>query len=115
GGPTVLGALDNFSPAQQPDELALRLPVQAVYKFDDRRIIAGRIETGRLAVGEEIVSMPSGKTARGRSIESWPEPRDGDAPLSAAAGQSIGITLDRDIFVDRGDVIAAAAVRPKAV
>src|SRR6202140_5456237 len=45
-GPTVLEALDAFSPARQADELALRLPVQAVYKFDDRRIVAGRIETG---------------------------------------------------------------------
>ena len=40
-------------------ELALRLPVQAIYKFDDRRIVAGRIETGRIAVGDEIVIMPA--------------------------------------------------------
>ncbi|HEY4406112.1 MAG TPA: GTP-binding protein, partial [Xanthobacteraceae bacterium] len=74
GGPTVVETLDSFMPARQPDELALRLPVQAVYKFDDRRIVAGRIESGRITVGEEIVVMPSGKTARVRSIESWPEP-----------------------------------------
>ena len=30
-------------------QLALRLPVQAIYKFDDRRIVAGRIESGSLA------------------------------------------------------------------
>src|SRR6266700_4062238 len=42
GGSTVVETLDSFSPARPADELALRLPVQAVYKFDDRRIIAGR-------------------------------------------------------------------------
>jgi bifunctional enzyme CysN/CysC len=112
GGPTVVETLDGFMPARQANELALRLPVQAVYKFDDRRIIAGRIETGRIAVGDEIVVMPSGRTARVRSIESWPVPAQ--APRAAGAGQSIGITLDSEIFLDRGDVVSTAAVRPKA-
>jgi bifunctional enzyme CysN/CysC len=112
GGPTVVETLDSFMPARQPDELALRLPVQAVYKFDDRRIVAGRIESGRLAVGDEIVIMPSGKTARIRSIESWPEPAQ--APRTASAGQSVGITLDSEIFLDRGDVVSTLAMRPKA-
>src|SRR5258707_437307 len=111
-GPTVVETLDSFMPARQPDELALRLPVQAVYKFDDRRIVAGRIETGTITVGDEIVIMPSGKTARVRSIETWPEPAQ--APHEAFAGQSIGITLDSEIFLDRGDVVSTAAVRPKA-
>jgi bifunctional enzyme CysN/CysC len=114
GGPTVVETLDSFMPARQADELALRLPVQAVYKFDDRRIVAGRVETGRIAVGDEIVVMPSGRTARVRSIESWPVPDAAHAPRSAGAGQSIGITLDSEIFLDRGDVVSTAAVRPKA-
>src|SRR6516164_7605623 len=45
-GPTVVEALDRFLPAQPATALPLRLPVQAVYKFDDRRIAAGRIESG---------------------------------------------------------------------
>jgi bifunctional enzyme CysN/CysC len=114
GGPTVVETLDNFMPARQADELALRLPVQAVYKFDDRRIVAGRVETGRIAVGDEIVVMPSGRTARVRSIESWPVLDAAHAPRAAGAGQSIGITLDSEIFLDRGDVVSTAAVRPKA-
>jgi bifunctional enzyme CysN/CysC len=114
-GPTVLEALDGFSPARPADELALRLPVQAVYKFDDRRIVAGRVETGRLAVGDEVVVMPAGKTAQVRSIEAWPVPDETHAPRTATAGQSVGITLDSEIFVDRGDVVATAAVRPRAV
>src|SRR5262249_27687625 len=42
-GPSVVEALDEFAPARPATALPLRLPIQAVYKFDDRRIIAGRI------------------------------------------------------------------------
>ena len=41
-GPTVVEALDELAPARPMNELPLRLPIQAVYKFDDRRIVAGR-------------------------------------------------------------------------
>src|SRR6266705_2817033 len=112
-GPTVVEALDALEPARPLEALALRLPVQAVYKFDDRRIVAGRIETGRLAAGDEIVVMPSGKAARIRSIETWPASTPAN-PQGAGAGQSVGLTLDRDIFLERGEIIAAAAMRPKA-
>src|SRR5260370_10203351 len=44
-GPTVIEALDRFAPAQPATALPLRLPVQAVYKFDDRRIVAGPHES----------------------------------------------------------------------
>ncbi|EJN12464.1 sulfate adenyltransferase subunit 1-like GTPase, partial [Bradyrhizobium sp. YR681] len=40
-GPTVVEALDQLQPARPLEALALRLPVQAIYKFDDRRIVAG--------------------------------------------------------------------------
>jgi bifunctional enzyme CysN/CysC len=106
-GPTVLAALDSFSPAPKPHDLALRLPVQAIYKFDDRRIIAGRLESGRVRVGDDVLILPAGKRARIRSIEAWPAPDAVQAPRVATAGQSIGITLDREIFVERGDVVCA--------
>jgi bifunctional enzyme CysN/CysC len=91
-------------------KLALRLPVQAIYKFDDRRIVAGRVESGHLAAGDEIVIMPAGKIARIKTVESWPV-----TPLkgSHGAGRSVGITLDRELFIERGDVIAHA-VPPRA-
>jgi thioredoxin-dependent adenylylsulfate APS reductase len=108
-GPTVLEALDAFSPALKPSDLALRMPVQAVYKFDDRRIIAGRVESGRVAVDDDIVIMPVGKRARVQSIEAWPMLDNAHAPRVATAGQSVGITLDREIFVERGNVISTAA------
>jgi len=105
GGPTVVEALDALEPARPLEQLALRLPVQAIYKFDDRRIVAGRIESGSLAAGDEIVIMPAGKIAKIRTVESWPlTPVDGPQ----TAGRSVGITLDRELFIERGDVIAHA-------
>jgi bifunctional enzyme CysN/CysC len=71
-GPTVVEALDALEPARPLEQLALRLPVQAIYKFDDRRIVAGRIESGHLGAGDEIVIMPAGKIAKIRTVESWP-------------------------------------------
>src|ERR1700761_5698197 len=104
-GPTVVEALDALEPARPPERLALRLPVQAIYKFDDRRIVAGRIESGHLAAGDEIVIMPAGKIAKIRTVEGWPA-----TPVKGrqSAGRSVGITLDRKLFIERGDVIAHA-------
>jgi phosphoadenylyl-sulfate reductase (thioredoxin) len=109
-GPTVIEALDCFAPARPATALPLRLPVQAVYRFDDRRIVAGRIQSGRIAVGDEIAVAPSGKRALVRSIEVWPGNGDSD-PREAGAGQSVGIMLDRELFIARGDVIARAEHR----
>jgi phosphoadenylyl-sulfate reductase (thioredoxin) len=110
-GPTVIEALDRFVPAQPATALPLRLPVQAVYKFDDRRIVAGRLQSGTIAVGDEITVAPSGRRAAVRSIETWPA--RGVAPQEAGAGQSVGLTLDRELFVARGDMIGPAE-RPAA-
>ncbi len=109
-GPTVVEALDALEPARPLEQLALRLPVQAIYKFDDRRIVAGRIESGHLATGDEIVVMPKGKVAKIKSVESWPV-----TPVNEiqTAGRSVGITLDRELFIERGDVIAHIGSGPR--
>ncbi|MFZ5680429.1 MAG: adenylyl-sulfate kinase [Bradyrhizobiaceae bacterium] len=109
-GPTVVEALDALTPARALDELALRFPVQAIYKFDDRRIVAGRVESGNIGTGDEIVIMPAGKVAKVKSVESWPQ-----TPLLArqGAGRSVGITLDRELFLERGDVIAHSHATPR--
>jgi bifunctional enzyme CysN/CysC len=109
-GPTVIEALDALTPARPLDALPLRLAVQAIYKFDDRRIVAGRIEAGQLQAGDDIVIMPAGKIARIRTVESWPV-----TPLQGrfGAGRSVGITLDRELFVERGDVIGHTGAAPR--
>ncbi|HLF59232.1 MAG TPA: GTP-binding protein, partial [Alphaproteobacteria bacterium] len=96
-GPSVVEALDLFEPPVPPTDLPLRFPVQDVYKFDERRIIAGRIESGRLKVGDTLLFSPSNKTAKVTGIEGW----NVAAPaISAGAGQSVGVTLDEQIFVE---------------
>src|SRR5216683_1422003 len=99
-GPTTVAALDSLPQPAPVPALPLRLPIQDIYKFDERRIIAGRIEAGRLQVGDTLLFSPSNKTARVATIESWSAP----PPNAASAGQSIGITLDEQIFVERGQV-----------
>ncbi len=90
-GPTVLEALDSFSATEQPAQLPLRFPVQDIYRFDQRRIIAGQIESGTLRVGDKILFSPRGKLATVKSI-------DGQ--------QAVGITLAEQIFVERGQIIS---------
>ena len=109
-GPTVLQALDALADAADEADRPLRLPVQDVYKFDDRRIIVGRIESGRLRVGDRLCFSPGGRSARIASLESW----NAQPELSAGAGQSIGLTLDEEIFVERGQVASAPDVAPPA-
>ncbi|MEK9643914.1 MAG: adenylyl-sulfate kinase [Alphaproteobacteria bacterium] len=102
-GSTVMQALAAFAPELPALALPLRIPVQDVYRFDTRRIIAGRVESGRISVGDEIVFSPSNHVARVRSIEGWSV----ESPISHAdAGEPVGITLDEQIFVERGEVIS---------
>ncbi|WP_207462462.1 adenylyl-sulfate kinase [Azospirillum sp. SYSU D00513] len=100
-GPTVVQALDAFRPQAPLTEQPLRFPVQDVYKPNDSRILAGRIESGRLRVGDTLRFAPTDATAKVVSIEAWNHP---GPVLSAAAGQSIGITLDKRIFAERGHI-----------
>jgi bifunctional enzyme CysN/CysC len=100
-GPTVLNMVDQFEKKPPPDHLPFRFPVQDVYKFDERRIIAGRVESGKLKTGDRVIFSPSNKQAVVKSIEAWSVP---EQPNVATSSESIGFTLDEQIFVERGDV-----------
>jgi len=100
-GPTVLDALGLFRKQTARADQALRFPVQDVYKFDARRIVAGRVIAGGLRVGDRVVFSPSNKTANVKTIEAFniePPPSEGQA------GRSVGFTLDEQIFVERGEI-----------
>jgi bifunctional enzyme CysN/CysC len=99
-GPTVLETLDQFEPAQPPTGQPLRFPIQDVYRFDHRRILAGRIEAGTLHVGDRLVFSPTNKVSAVKTIERWNAP----ASPQAEAGESIGVTLTEQVFVERGAV-----------
>jgi len=103
-GPTVLEALDGFAPPGDPTDAPFRMPVQDVYKFtgrgDDRRIVAGTVESGQVRAGDELVFFPSGKRSRMRALEA----AEGEAEREAGAGQAIGFTLDQQLYVTRGEI-----------
>lgn len=101
-GPTVVELLDEFKTAQAPSNLPLRFPIQDVYRFDERRILAGRVESGTLKVGDRLIFCPSNKVSTIKTIERW----NAQAQDVASAGESIGITLTEQIFVERGAIAA---------
>jgi len=108
-GPTVLDTLGLFRKETEREHQPLRFPVQDVYKFDARRILAGRIAAGLVKVGDRLVFSPSNKTANVKSIEAFNvEP----VPTQAKAGQSTGITLDEQIFVERGEIASYPDAAP---
>jgi len=101
-GKTLVEVLDAFEQSAPSLSGALRFPVQDVYRFnDEERIIVGRVETGVLRAGDEIMFSPTNEKARITSIKIWP---DNPSKTEAQAGESIGITLDQRIFVERGHI-----------
>jgi bifunctional enzyme CysN/CysC len=99
-GPTLIQTLDDLEQPVPPADLPLRFSIQDVYRFDHRRILAGRIESGTLRVGDTLVFAPTNKESIVASIEVWNAPERS----TASAGESIGITLQEQIFVERGSV-----------
>jgi len=111
-GPTVLDALDAFQNEPAPVDRPFRMTVQDVYKFtkqgDDRRIVAGTIESGRVSVGDSLIFYPSGKKSRVKTIEAFNRP----AQTGAGAGTAIGFTLQEQIYITRGEM-ATVELQPR--
>lgn len=111
-GPPLLQAIEQLPGRTPAVDQPLRFAIQDVYRFDARRIIAGRIESGQLEVGDELLFSPSNERAKVRSIERWPE--DAAAPtMVAQAGESVGVTLEEQIFVERGQLASHLSDPPK--
>jgi len=108
-GGSVLDVLDIFQKAPSKDLLPFRMPVQDIYKFteegDERRIVAGRVETGTIKVGDNIVFLPSGKKNRIKSVEYF----NGPVRTEASAGDSIGFTYDTEIYIRPGEILCKAS------
>jgi sulfate adenylyltransferase large subunit len=98
-GPTVLEALDSFVPKERSVEKPLRFAVQDVYNFD-KRIVAGRVESGLLKKGQSITIQPTGEETKIKTIEEFLK-----EPDMAEPGKAIGFTTEDKLFVDRGNVI----------
>lgn len=114
-GPTVVEQLDAFAKEENREQLPFRMPVQGVYKFtkygDSRRIVAGTIDTGAVAVGDEVVFYPSGKRSTVSSFERFNAP----ATDRMSAPSASGFTLSEQIYVTRGEVATLASETPPEV
>src|SRR4029078_12419072 len=120
-GPSLMAVLDGLQKAPQRTDQSLRMPVRAFYKCtehgDDGRIFSGRIEAGKVSVGDKVVFSPSNKISTIRRIEGFTvAPRTSIEP-----GWSTGFTLTEEIYVVRGEVmshvdkppVVSTAVQPK--
>lgn len=99
-GPTLVDAMDSFAPPAAAANRPFRFVVQDVYRFDERRILAGRVDAGTLHAGDKILFTPGGKLSTVKTIERW----QANGAKDAAAGESIGITLAEQVFIERGAV-----------
>ncbi|PWU08132.1 MAG: adenylyl-sulfate kinase [Verrucomicrobia bacterium] len=105
GGPSIVEALGDLVLPTLPAQAPLRFMIQDIYRFDHRRLLVGRIEGGSLRQGDEVYFWPNGKRSRIRSIEEWNVEQP---PGAASAGESIAITLEEQIFVERGNIASHA-------
>ena len=108
-GANFIDTLDQLPEANSTNDLPTRLPIQDVYKFDERRIIAGRIESGTLKIGDELLFTPSNKRAAIESFEVW---NAKDKKTKAIAGESVGIILNEEIFIERGHIASLSTDAP---
>jgi len=116
-GPTVLEALRGLRTGDALGALPLRIPVRDVGRIEDRRVIAGRIESGRIKVGDEVLFSPSNGVARVSGLEPRPDDGDdGDDPAETAeaaeAGQYVGFTLEDQVFVEPGEIASHVKQAP---
>ena len=107
--PNFIDTLDQLPEINSTNDLPTRLPIQDVYKFDERRIIAGRIESGTLKIGDELLFTPSNKRAAIESFEVW---NAKDQKTKAIAGESVGIILNEEIFIERGHIASLSTDAP---
>ena len=111
-GPTLLELLEEAPAAHTEGTEPFRFPVQWVCRphdpaHHDFRGLAGRVESGRVTVGDEVRVLPSGQRSRVRAI--WL----GELALhEAAAEQSVLLELEDELDVSRGDLLAGPALAP---
>jgi len=107
-GPTLLEHLETVPVRSSLRMKALRFPVQSVIRPDACfRGFAGRVASGWIRPGDEILALPSRQKVRVESIVSF----DGELPV-AGTGQSVVVKLASEIDLSRGDLLVAPQSEP---
>ncbi len=109
-GPSLLQALDSVKLVTKALDKPLRFPVQDVYNVDSERIIAGRVCSGVVREGQEVLLLPASTRARIKKIKVF----HGYKKI-ASQGESIGFILEEPVDVNRGDIIVQKEDLPEAV
>lgn len=114
-GPPLLTLLEDLDDAAAEIDRPLRLPVQLVIRprtaeHPDYRGLAGRIASGRVAVGDEITVTPGGLTSVVTGIDT-----PAGSVQVAGAGESVTVRLRDELDVGRGSVLSTVASSPRAV
>ncbi len=109
-GPSLLALLEQLAVRPAAINQPLAFPVQWVEKFhssqdttQSRRLLWGRVASGRLTAGQTVCVHPSGQTAK--VVQVLDHAR---RARPVAAGQTAGLTLDRELDVSRGDMVLTA-------
>ncbi|MDE0799582.1 MAG: adenylyl-sulfate kinase [Rhodospirillaceae bacterium] len=110
-GPTLIDAIDDFPRAVVATERPFRMPVQDVYRQDGRRLIVGRVESGQLELGSAITVWPTGRSADVVEIKQWAAAKDAK---SITTGESVALTLNDELFIERGHVLTVPTARPRS-
>ncbi len=100
-GATLLHELETATVGAQRNLVDFRLPVQYVVRpHQDFRGFAGRVASGTIRAGEEIVVLPGGHASRVRTVTGP------DGPLEeGVAGDAVVLTIEDEIDISRGDMI----------
>ncbi|MHC4737280.1 MAG: sulfate adenylyltransferase subunit 1 [Planctomycetota bacterium] len=106
-GMTFLESLDTLQNKQPPEAKSLLLPIQDVYKIGDKRINAGRVESGVVEKGADIKILPSEQITGVNSIDKFLENTD-----RAVAGECIGLTTADSVFLERGNIVCLPGAEP---
>jgi sulfate adenylyltransferase large subunit len=99
-GPTLLEALESAPVQDEAEAAPFRFPVQLVIRGEPRSY-AGRVASGRVRAGDEVLCLPAGRRTRVREIGALDGSRD-----AAVAGDSVRLALADEIDLARGDVLA---------
>ncbi len=109
GGPTLLELLESVELEDPRQALPFRFPVQGVIRpHQDFRGYTGRLGSGRLEPGDEVVVLPSGRRSKVKGLWLGLE----RLPF-AVAGQSLTVELEDEVDVSRGDLLAAPQEAPE--
>ncbi|MCB2171257.1 translation elongation factor EF-1 subunit alpha [archaeon] len=103
-GPTLIEALDDFQLPPKPTDKPLRIPVQEVYTIRGVGTTpVGKVETGELKPGDDVVFMPSGEKGKVNSIETHYTKIDKAGPGDNIGFNVKGVPKDK---LRRGEVVS---------